>query len=76
MGHFEVRNEQAEGQLHDIGRIIADSLPDGWGFTLLLFEFGAGGSTFYLSNARRDDMVRALQEFIERQQRDGAAGER
>jgi hypothetical protein len=51
----------------DIGRIIADQLPAGWGFTLLLFTFGPGGSLSYISNADRSDMLLTMKEFIRRQ---------
>lgn len=36
------------------------------GFCLLIFDFedGAGGRIEYLSNAQRDDMNRALAEFV------------
>ena len=64
---FEVRDPEIEDHLKGIGRTIAEVLPEGWGFTLLIFSFGEGGSTFYLSNAQRKDMLEALQEFIDRQ---------
>ena len=67
MDEFEVRNTRIEQNLKDIGRGIADTLPEGWGFTLLIFSFGEGGSTFYLSNAKRGDMMQALKEFLDRQ---------
>jgi len=51
----------------DIGRIIADQLPAGWGFTLLLFTFGPGGALSYISNADRSDMLLTMKEFINRQ---------
>jgi hypothetical protein len=51
----------------DIGRIIAAQLPDGWGFTLLLFTFGGGGTLSYISNADRGDMLLTMHEFIKRQ---------
>jgi len=51
----------------DLGRLIAEQLPDGWGFTLLLFSFGPGGSLSYLSNADRSDMLQMMKEFIRRQ---------
>lgn len=65
---FEMRDPEIEQYLRMIGGRIAKGLPINWGFTLLLFEFGDGGSTFYLSNAKREDMIVALQEFIEHQQ--------
>jgi hypothetical protein len=32
------------------------------GFALLLFDFGAGGHLTYVSNAEREDMIKALHE--------------
>jgi hypothetical protein len=51
----------------DIGRLIAGQLPPGWGFTLLLFTFGPGGTMSYISNSDRSDMLLAMKEFINRQ---------
>ncbi len=51
----------------EIGRLIASQLPDGWGFTLLLFTFGPGGTLSYISNADRSDMLLTMKEFIKRQ---------
>jgi hypothetical protein len=65
---FEVRNEEIEQQLKAVGRAVKDNMPDGWGFTLFMFSYGADGSMFYLSSANREDMVKAMKEFIERQE--------
>jgi hypothetical protein len=51
----------------DLGRIISSQLPAGWGFTLLLFTFGPGGTLSYISNADRSDMLLTMKEFIKRQ---------
>jgi hypothetical protein len=63
---FEVRNEDIEKRLSEIGKRLRESMPPGgeFGFSLLVFSFGEGGSMFYTSNARREDMIRAMQEFI------------
>jgi hypothetical protein len=53
--------------LQSLGRDIADKVPAGFGFTLLLFTFGAGGSLFYLSNADRADVLNTMREFLARQ---------
>lgn len=53
--------------VNDIGRIIAGQLPEGWGFTLLVFTFGPGGTMSYTSNAERSDMLLAMKELINRQ---------
>jgi hypothetical protein len=61
---FEVRNAEAEKMLKEIGQLIKSQCPPGIGFSLLVFTFGEGGSMFYSSNANREDMIRAMQEFI------------
>jgi|GEM_PF-2509148 len=42
-----------------------EALP-GWGFALLVFPFGKEGRMNYISNAERSDMVKAMKEFIAR----------
>lgn len=56
-----VRNNQ------EIGRLIASQMPPGWGFALLVFTFGDGGTMTYISNAQREDMLKAMQEFMQKQ---------
>jgi len=51
-----------EAKARSVGKVIGDSLPPGVGFALLMFDFGEGGQMTYVSNAQRDDMVRALRE--------------
>ena len=63
--NFEVRNEEAERVLHNVGAMLGTIMPPGFGFALELFTFGEGGSLFYTSNARREDMIRMLREMIE-----------
>lgn len=65
---FEVRNKEAEDYLRDVGRILKENTPKGMGFTLLLFDYGDGGNMFYTSSAKREDMIKALKEFIQKQQ--------
>lgn len=61
---YEVRNPEIEGKLRRIASNIDSNLPSGYGFTLMIYSFGPGGSMFYASNANREDMIRAMQEFI------------
>lgn len=61
---YEVRDEKAEAMLKEIGTLLKAACPPGYGFSLLVFTFGEGGNMFYSSNARREDMIRAMQEFI------------
>lgn len=50
---------------------ISNALPEGWGFALLVFTFeghiGDPNQVAYVSNAQRQDMVKAMQEFLRRQ---------
>ena len=63
---YEVKNAQIEQKLKEKARMIAEGLPEGWGFMLFIFSFGDGGATFYISNAQREDMIEAMKEWIER----------
>ena len=52
---------------NSIGRLIGQSLPPGWGFALLVFPFAEGdGRMNYISNGKREDMLTALKELVER----------
>ncbi len=64
---YEVRHAEAEKMLNNIGQLLRGACPSGFGFSLLIFSFGEGGegsNMFYTSNAQREDMIRAMQEFI------------
>lgn len=50
-----------------LGSIMADAMPPGVGFTLLVFDFGERGNLAYISNAVREDMLAAMREFIAKQ---------
>ena len=54
----------AQGIAETIQRVIR-RVPGNWGFTLLLYQFGEGGSATYISNGKREDMIKALEEFID-----------
>jgi len=60
---FEVRNPEIEEKLREIGRTIRETMPAGFGFTLLIFSYQPG-SMFYISSAERDTMIAAMREFI------------
>lgn len=64
--NYKVFNEDIEIRLKEIGDLINEQLPIGWGFTLLLFDFNRGdnGSMFYISNGQREDVVAMMKEFI------------
>lgn len=56
--------EDVRRTMNDLGRSIGKALPPGWGFGLFIFTYGEGGTMTWLSNAQRDDMVKALQEWM------------
>lgn len=58
-----VTREQLEKWCAEVGREIKAEMPDGVGFCLMMFDFGAGGSLAYVSSAQREDMIKALAEF-------------
>jgi hypothetical protein len=47
-----------------VAQVIGHHLPPGWGFGLFLFTYGERGTMFWISSAQRDDMVKALQEWM------------
>jgi hypothetical protein len=60
---YEVRNLEVEAKLREMGRMFKDSMPKGFGFTVLIFSYEPG-SMFYISSAERDTMITAMREFI------------
>jgi hypothetical protein len=59
-----------EGIVREIGRTVAAAVDDAaggpkrLGFALLVFDYGAGGTMAYASNAQRADMIEAIEELI------------
>jgi hypothetical protein len=74
---FEVTSEDIQLLLRRIGLRLKESMPDGWGFALFIFSHGKSGlkdegeegSIFYLSSANRKDMIKALKEFIKKEEK-------
>jgi hypothetical protein len=73
---YEVEDESIKAVL----RLIAERLAVGTaainkerpgrpqiGFALFLFEFDPGDAMFWISNAQRPDMQRAMREFLRRE---------
>lgn len=70
---MEIKNTKIEKILQELAKLINSMMPKGWGFTLLIFDYTDSvdkGSMFYISSARRKDMVKAMMEFIDKQQKD------
>lgn len=65
-GKMEEFNEQVEFALKEVADFTKQRLPLGMGFTLLMFDFGEGGNMFYISNGQREDVLKSMQEFIDK----------
>ena len=63
------REEIIKRNMQAIGRKVDNELPAGYGFVVLSFKFNAEPDTsslMYVSNATREDVVKAMEEFIEK----------
>jgi len=66
---MESEEEYIKGKLQNIAQNIDKELPEGFGFALLTFKFNAEPDTsdlMYVSNANRQDIVKAMKEWIEK----------
>lgn len=60
------REKQANDMLQEIVREIDAKLPEGMGFALLAYEFEDknGRRMLYASNSNREDVLKAMLEFV------------
>jgi hypothetical protein len=59
--------EYIREKIRDFGRKVKAECPPGWGYTVLMFDYNTeDGSMVYFSSANREDMIKALKEFIEK----------
>jgi len=66
--NFEVHHAGAQRALRELAGEISAKVPPGFGFGLFIFEFGEDGAMFWISNAQRPSMIKALRERIAKQQ--------
>jgi hypothetical protein len=60
--------KKLEERSRAVARRITEALPTGAGFALFVFDFGAKGNLAYVSNAKRDDMIAAVKEWLAKQE--------
>lgn len=70
---FEIKNDAVKATMRDIAGSIGGALPEGWGFTLLLFQYGEGGGLFHISSAERADNFRMIREWMAKVEKEGGA---
>ena len=61
--HAPIRPEVRK-TMQDWAARFGKELPERMGFALLVFDFGEGGFMNYISNSNREDMIKALEEFL------------
>ena len=67
MGKEELE-EIAKRKMQIIAQKVKEELPNGFGFVVLAFEFGDSNDRemLYVSNANREDVVKAMEEFAQK----------
>lgn len=64
-----IQDDEQKKEMEEVAKVLGSaicrSLPPGVGFTLLLFDANdVRGLTSYLSSAKREDMIKAVKEFL------------
>ena len=68
---YKYEHKEIEEMLKEMGRTLGAAVkPHNYGFALFLYEFGQGGGMFYIANGARDDVLKMLTEFMDREKRD------
>lgn len=63
-----IKDENTREKMQALASVINEWLPDKWGFFVLVFPFeGFDGRANYASNAKREDILRLMKEFLIRQ---------
>jgi len=62
MDKCSVDQENTDEIMRILANAITEVFPQKYGFALLVFPFNSPGTANYISNARRDDMIKALRE--------------
>jgi hypothetical protein len=62
------REQEANEVLQSIAKDIKEKLPENMGFALLAYEFGEAEDKrmLYVSNSNREDVMRAMVEFLDK----------
>lgn len=63
---LEEKELYVKQQLQGIANALEEILPKGFGFTLLTYAHNESGEMMYVSNSKREDVVKAMEEFIEK----------
>ena len=58
--------EQVKEHMQNLAHLIEDNIPEKWGFIFMTYPHEREGELIYVSNSQRQDVVKALKEFIEK----------
>ena len=58
--------EQVKIHMKELANMIKNNIPVKWGFILMTYPHEREGELIYVSNSNREDVVKALEEFIEK----------
>lgn len=64
--------EALQETLREMANILKACLPEGIGYTLWLYDYGAKGNTVYISTAVREDMIKLVKEWLAKADKDKA----
>lgn len=56
--------EKAENTARDLAKLIKSNMPLHWGFCLVLMSHGSDGFMTYLSDSKREDCIKMLEELV------------
>ena len=58
--------EHIKGHLQEIAHVLQGMIPEDYGFIFMTYKHGSQGELMYVSNSAREDVVKCLEEFIEK----------
>lgn len=61
-----MEEEFVKSKMQGIAKKVEEELPENFGFVVLAFKFNEKGEMIYVSNANRQDVVKTMEEFIEK----------
>lgn len=69
------KDSYTRDRMQEIAQSINELIPAKWGFLVIVFPFGdEPGRMNYASNAKREDVLKLLHEFIEKAERTPLSG--
>lgn len=63
--NFQIFNEDMEFKLKEISDSVAQQVPPGWGFTVLLCSFGPNSELFWMTNVEPASVIAMFKKYIE-----------